>query len=279
MSVPARVVFGPSKQKASDHVQPIKLPLDKDNYIRSVTFDSDRVMRRLGDVVESIRNRGLCIIKNDLPPSSLRNCLTDLQRWYAHAKDANEDGKNSWALQNGLTAPNIPSIPKPFTEVMGSSCFPHIARAYFGCEPGELVIPENHMLLRARTDYTNSLLVRSNGRHNFHQDYPLIPHSFPMNVWIPLTRIDANCVGLTFLLPFTGQLYELPPDIDQIIKDTCGFMVAPDLEVGDVVFFTHKTLHGSFNPTDTMNPRFSIEFRTGAAEMLEPGYDGIVHRL
>jgi len=254
-------------------------PLEPAAFLQSVTFDMRRGLS-LEAIAASIRNQGLCILKSVLAPDGALEIHDRFNGWYESAKDDNGDGKNDRVLQSALTLPNFPGLADRFIAFLAASRFPDIGRHYFSCATGNLVIPENHVLLRVLSDYTHSLLVRrSSRRHNFHLDYPLIPHSFPMNVWIPLTKIDQDCRGLSFLLPYTESIYDLPLDIDGIMAATNGYVVTPEAEVGDMFLFTHKTLHGVFFTPEKTRPRLSIEFRVGPADMLPADYRDVLYRL
>ena len=252
---------------------------DADSFIQSVTVDASRKGLSPGEVSNHIRDRGLCIVRNCLPPSGLSALLAEFQKWCVAARNDNADGQHNSPLQNGLTSANIPDFSEHLVALVGDSAFPDIAREYLGCARENLVVPENHILLRVRDDGTNARFLDANISHGFHQDYALIPQSFPLNMWIPLSRIDKHCIGLSFVLPFTGAIYDNPFDVHKTLAETKGYIITPELNVGDVILFNHKTLHGLFTARQPVNPRYSVEFRIGSDTMLAAGYTDTLYRF
>jgi hypothetical protein len=251
-----------------------------ESILHSVTVDASQTPLSFGEVSGHIRDRGLCIVRHCLPSSGLSGLLTDFQTWYEAARGNNESGQSDFALLNGLTSANIPGFSERLVTLVGGSAFPDIARDYLNCARENLVVPENHILLRVRDDYTNAKFLDTGASlQGFHQDYALIPTSFPVNMWIPFSKIDRNCIGLSFVLPFTGAIYDNPFDVHKMLEETGSAIVTPELNVGDVILFNHKTLHGLSTAGRAVNPRYSVEFRIGSDAILPPDYADRLYRF
>jgi len=248
---------------------PMKIPSpeqDKDSFIQAHTFDLKRGRPSPEAVCESVRMHGLAILRNCLNPSGLQEPLAALNQWYLTTRQDNADGKHNWRFENGT---NLPS--ERFIQFIAGSYYTDVAKAYYGCSASEVLIPTNRIMLRIRDEYTNAMLFKTNGVHNFHQDYVYVPHGLALNAWVPLTKVDAQCMGLSFVLPFTGEVYSPPPDIHKIMQETNGFIIMPKMDIGDMILFNHKTLHGTFNTLEKKGPRMSIEFRSGTSKAMGPG--------
>ncbi len=254
------------------------------DYLRQVTFDLKSANPPIGLVIDSITNKGLCIIKNCFEPASLHRVRRDLVAWLEKSRFENSDSEHDRILKHGLTAANLPGLIENFTEYFHNPFYQKIAKTHLNCEDGEIAIPLDHMLLRARIkQYNSDTLWPTNrkvqfhaygARHSFHQDYGLIPKQFWMNTWIPLSNIDKDTIGLAFVLPFTGEVYGLPfpDDIESFFAGTNSFIFTPDLNIGDIIIFSNKTVHGSFNNRNDFEPRYSLEFRSGLNRALDDKY-------
>ncbi|MFZ2006898.1 MAG: phytanoyl-CoA dioxygenase family protein [Stellaceae bacterium] len=214
-------------------------------------------------MIATIHRHGVALIRDAIPAESLSEVLPPLVTYYGSPDeaDAGAAGKHrKWALANGLTGPNLEKEQRLTLAAAGKSIVADCARRYLGAHA--LAVATDHFLFRCRDARFAPLAAAEGWKHGFHQDHNLIPQSYPMNVWLPLTKIDNNCVGLSLAFPYTTEIFELPLDIDGYLNRNDGWLWTPKMDVGDVLLFHHCTIHGSYvelKPT----ARYSAEFRVG----------------
>jgi hypothetical protein len=201
------------------------------------------------------------VVRSALDRAALRTLRLASEAAFASATE--------WALTHGLSGPNLSgSLPFLFQAFERSEAA-SIARDLLG---PDLVVPLDHLLFRfmpPRSDHAGN---------SFHQDYDLIPKQFPLNVWIPLSRIDQYCLGLSFILPPSPVALPLPIDVEAYLREREGIVLTPDMDVGDLVIFNHLTIHGSFIVPKPA-PRYSVEFRIGNVTELGDYADKPLWRL
>lgn len=227
------------------------------------------------EVISSIRQHGVALLKNVLPRDQMMAVTDPVKRHYDLIDEQATSGQmdpafRDWILLNGLAAPNLPDTLKTIVDIVAGTRIGDCARTYFN--NGDLALADNHFLFRVRNERTDKMAMEKGTRHLFHQDHDLVDLSFPMNVWIPLTKIDAECTGLTFVFPYTTEIFPLPFDIERYLMKNNGSLWTPELDIGDALLFHHCTIHGSFIDGSNRASRYSAEFRIGLRENVPASY-------
>jgi len=226
-------------------------------------------------VVETIRNHGAVLIRRALSPDAPTRARSSLDAFHSalaeRAKsEPSEAERAKFILVNGLSGPNLPDdLRRLVAELAGSPVMECVA-AYLG--KADTVVPVNHFLFRRRSVQASQALRDAGYLHGFHQDHDHIPGAFPLNIWMPLSKVDASCVGLSFVFPYTEQIFPQPFDVDDYLLQNQGTIWTPDVEPGDVLMFHRSTIHGTYADTSKPVTRYSAELRCGLLKDVPPAY-------
>lgn len=123
----------------------------------------------------------------------------------------------------------------------------------------------------------------------FHQDGSFLGESpLILNFWTPLTTCGVDCpglelvtVGLERLLPTYGEFDGQDPgayqdiDISEAFIDKLfgkRFLWHPEIRQGDVMLFSHLTLHRTYMTPDMNRTRISAELRCASKSQLSSYY-------
>jgi hypothetical protein len=226
-------------------------------------------------VVESIRSHGAALVRGAISPDAPISARSNLDTFHSALAeraraDASEAERAKFILINGLSGPNLPDdLRRLVRELAGSSVMDCVA-AYLG--KAATVVAVNHFLFRRRSMQASQALRDAGYLHGFHQDHDHIPGAFPLNIWMPLSKVDASCVGLSFVFPYTERIFPQPFDVDDYLRQNQGTIWTPDVEPGDVLMFHRSTIHGTYADTSKPVPRYSAELRCGLLKDVPPAY-------
>jgi hypothetical protein len=246
-----------------------KLPASPQGHSMVFTAGEEGLTQR---VIASIHANGVALVKGGLPAKELEAFKTLLIDWRDRktaevAAGMMPEETLHYHLTNGIDGPAFRAEIDDLLALVMHSPFLDIARNYL-TRSQPVVVPINHLLFRIRdADGDNLLMKRDGSTHVFHQDYLLIPEYFPLNLWIPLSKVDAQCNGLSFMFPYSETVRPLPFDAHGYLDANKGHVWTPDVEPGDMLLFHRYTIHGFFTKASTM-PRYSVEFRCGSANQV-----------
>jgi ectoine hydroxylase-related dioxygenase (phytanoyl-CoA dioxygenase family) len=242
-------------------VYPNKLQFDDVAFVASSQLTAN-------EVVGSMKRFGFAVIKSAMPGTEMTYFRQVLDDWYDTTRKCVEEGqipKDEFQHRflHGISGPLFHPHLQKFFDALCKTIFPDCAKAYL--QSDDIAVPINHMLFRIRNDYYTQLEKGPSNpwKHGFHQDHDLIPSCFPLNAWFPLCKVDSSNTGLSFVLPYTQSVYSLPVDLDEYLGEHNGSIYTPELDPGDILLFDRYTIHGSFYE-EQKQPRYSVEFRTGA---------------
>jgi hypothetical protein len=207
-------------------------------------------------ITAAVRQHGVALVRRALPAAGMVMLGSTVAAFYARPMEAE---RREWIMLNGLSGPNLDTHLPTLFAVLASSIAGRVASCYLG---SDAVVPLNHLLFRLR-DRTVSELAKGSA-HNFHQDHDLVPAIFPLNMWLPLSVVDAECEGLSFAFPHSRKVYKLPLPIDEHLALDGGKVWTPAMEPGDLLIFHRYTIHGGFFEPRPKT-RLSVEMRLGGA--------------
>jgi hypothetical protein len=234
------------------------------------TFSADA-----SGIVDALHRHGVALVRAALPADGIAFLRGFMTEWFRCRMDdlvsrRLTDAEFDHLLSNGLSGASVQDYNPYLMEMLGDSAFYNHARSYFG-NP-DVVIPTPHLLFRVRNSRVDEAMKKGGECHGFHQDHDLIPGAFPLNAWIPLTTVDENCSGLSFVFPYSTEVHKLPFDLDGYLKANSGFVWTPALAPGDMLLFHRHTIHGSFFTTGLPDTRISVELRAGSRSNSPPEY-------
>ena len=230
----------------------------------------------ISHVANAVRHLGVALIKKVLAPGVLERGRAEVEAFYTQrrhdvAAGRFETNDLDWIVDNGLSGPNLWSYVQELFVELSASKVSDIAHEYLETEVA--VVPINHLLFRRVDEDCARRALSNNVKHGFHQDHDLIPTAFPMNMWLPLSKVDENTRGLSVVLPPSERVHPLPLNIDDYLSRTNGAVWSPEMQVGDVLIFNHLTIHGGYVKLDKPNVRYSVEFRLGRKSELPLSYE------
>jgi hypothetical protein len=216
-------------------------------------------------IVAAVHRYGVVLLKGAIAAATVERVCAALEGFDRQLSDDVTCGRltaedRDRLLRSGVTGPHLEE--EMLTLLAGLE--PVVARYaehYLGC--GDLVVPDNHFLFRKRDQAASNYALNRGNRHNFHQDYDLIPGAFPFNVWVPLSTVEDQALGLSFVFPQTTQIFPVPMDVESYLEKNSGFVWAPNMDVGDIFLFHRYTIHGAYTTLNRPVPRYSAEFRVG----------------
>jgi ectoine hydroxylase-related dioxygenase (phytanoyl-CoA dioxygenase family) len=173
------------------------------------------------------------IVRQCLPKDKIEHLAQKARAWYAKLPQIEHPQRERWLNGGGVTLPNYSEMYEIFDLFKGSEAA-LILQSHLG---ESLAVPYDHALMRWRGPHVEKQRLR------WHRDRDAISEFFPMNIWIPLTLVDRDAMGLAF-------------EVD-------GKVIEPEFTPGDVVVFNRDTLHGP--QANKLKDRISIEFRVGAS--------------
>jgi ectoine hydroxylase-related dioxygenase (phytanoyl-CoA dioxygenase family) len=217
------------------------------------------------EIVATIRRCGVVLLRDAIAAATVDGMREALERFEQRLDDEVASGQRDAEdrdrlLRAGISGPHLEEEMLALLAELGPVVARH-AEHYLGC--GDLVVPDNHFLFRKRDQDASDAALKRGNRHNFHQDHDLIPGAFPFNVWVPLSSIDDEALGLSFAFPPTTQVFPVPVDIASYLEQNNGFLWMPNMDVGDVLLFHRYTIHGTYTTLNRPVPRYSAEFRVG----------------
>jgi Phytanoyl-CoA dioxygenase (PhyH) len=238
--------------------------MDRRVVVEQVVFDaSSRPSPE--QIVASIRRYGVALLHDGVAPATIDRIRAGLEGLESRLNDEVAAGRcEAEDRDRQLAAGNIGAHSQDAMLTLLAELGPVVARHvehYLGCH--DLVVPENHFLFRKLSQAATDAALKRGNRHNFHQDHDLIPAAFPFNVWVPLSSIDDQALGLSFAFPSTTEVFPVPVDIGSYIEKNDGFVWTPNMDIGDILLFHRYTIHGTYFTLDRPVPRYSAEFRVG----------------
>jgi hypothetical protein len=216
-------------------------------------------------IVAAVRRYSVVLLNGAIAAAAIDRVRAALERFEHRLNDEVASGQRDAEdrdrlLRAGISGPHLEEEMLALLAELGPAVARH-AEHYLGCD--DLVVPDNHFLFRKRDQDASDAALKRGNRHNFHQDHDLIPGAFPFNVWVPLSSIDDEALGLSFALPATTQVFSVPVDIETYLEQNDGFLWTPNMDVGDVLLFHRYTIHGTYTTLNRPVPRYSAEFRVG----------------
>ncbi len=213
-------------------------------------------------VIQSIHRNGVALIRNALPAAAIAGYKNMLEEYFCALEQHDDEKALEYKKVNGLAGPHVPQLLIDILHATSNSCIMDCIDVYF--EKRDVVVPWNHFLFRKRDLKLEQSFVDQGYAHGFHQDRVVIPSAFSFNVWLPLVKIDDDCPGLSFVFPYSEQIFPLPFDLEGYIARNDGHVWSPSLAPGDCLLFHWPTIHGAFCISNRKNTRYSAEFRCGA---------------
>jgi Phytanoyl-CoA dioxygenase (PhyH) len=217
------------------------------------------------EIVSAIRRHGVALLKGAAGRDAVYRVRAGLEGYEAQLRDEVAAGRREVdnldrRLSAGTTGPHLETEMLELLAELGPVIARHVEH-YLGCD--DLVVPDNHFLFRKLSPGATDAALKRGNRHNFHQDHDLIPGAFPFNVWVPLSPIDDEALGLSFAFPSTSQVFPIPVDIESYLEKNDGFIWTPNMNAGDILLFHRYTIHGTYFTLNRPVPRYSAEFRVG----------------
>lgn len=217
------------------------------------------------NIVATIRRYGVVLLKGAVAAAVVDRVRAALESFEQRLNDEVTSGRRDAEdrdrlLRAGITGPHLEEEMLALLAELEPVVARHVEH-YSGS--GDLVVPANHFLFRKRDQHASDAALKRGNRHNFHQDHDLIPGAFPFNVWVPLSSIDDEALGLSFAFPATAQVFPVPVDIESYLEKNNGFIWTPNMDVGDILLFHRYTIHGAYTTLNRPVPRYSAEFRVG----------------
>jgi hypothetical protein len=217
------------------------------------------------EIVATIRRYGVVLLKGAIAAAAVDRMHAAVESLERHLNDEVASGRRDAKdrdrlLRAGITGSHLEEDMLALLAELGPVVARHVEH-YLGC--GDLVVPDNHLLFRKRDQNASDAALKRGNRHNFHQDHDLIPGAFPFNVWVPLSAIDDEALGLSFAFPSTTEVFPVPVDIESYLENHSGFIWTPNMDVGDILLFHRYTIHGTYTTLKRPVPRYSAEFRVG----------------
>jgi hypothetical protein len=216
-------------------------------------------------IVAAVRRHGVALLSGAVAAAPVTRARDALESFELGLNDDVASGRRDAQerddlLRAGITGPHLEANMLALLAELQPVVAHHVEH-YLGCD--DLVVPDNHFLFRKRYQSASDVAVKRGVRHNFHQDHDLIPAAFPFNVWVPLSSIDDQALGLCFAFPSTTEVFPLPFEIESYVEKNNGFFWSPEMDVGDILLFHRYTIHGTYFTLDRPAPRYSAEFRVG----------------
>jgi hypothetical protein len=217
------------------------------------------------EIVATVRHYGVALLNGAIAATTVNRIRAALERLELRLNDEVAIGRRDVEdrdrrLAAGTTGPHLEEEMLELLADLGPVVAPHVEH-YLGCN--DLVVPDNHFLFRKLSQGATDAALKRGTRHNFHQDHDLIPGAFPFNVWVPLTSVNDQALGLSFAFPSTTQVFPLPVDIESYLEKNDGFLWTPNMDIGDILLFHRYTIHGTYFMLNRPVPRYSVEFRVG----------------
>lgn len=215
-----------------------------------------------------LQDPGVVLLRRMLPRELLGRWLPAFEQAYREADAqiaagtiSEEDWRNFY--QYGHVDPDlIPNLQSWFQDLLKQQPLRHVLRTALGPQAALLL---NYSLARRQMPAHPERAI------DYHQDREFLgPLTKAVNVWIPLTPAGGgDWPGLELWLGGPQHPvfeFTMPP----AERTGIGAAIPPDslwrpaLQPGDVLIFTHYTIHRSIIPPTATQTRFSFELRLSA---------------
>ncbi|MCR9256344.1 MAG: phytanoyl-CoA dioxygenase family protein [Alphaproteobacteria bacterium] len=252
-------------------------------------FSADRIDPT--KFMRAINSQGCCLVRGALPPEGLAPYLELARAAYAFREhqDAQGDLPEAFVRNFYEVGHTLPQDLEGAGGIAGmidmvlKSPLRRLLKGIFGAEVSFIL---NNTLPR-KVDATGKI-----PKTPFHQDATFLQTpSLILNLWTPLQDCGVTAPGLEVLAkPLTNV--ETPPNYAQeelFYYDRMGLaedavigkfgaeaLWHPEMKVGDVLIFTHLTIHRTHLTPEMTEDRISMEMRCGAANapaLQQRGFD------
>lgn len=218
----------------------------------------------LSRLPELLRSRGALLLRNMLPAHLLQQWLPVFVAAYEEADRQFQNGEMAHEIWHnfyryGQIAPHqLPGYPDWLQQLLKQPGLRNLFRAALG--------PDGKIFASYSTPRRQSP-VSPDRAVCFHQDQEFMgPLQRCINVWIPLTAAGGQHPGLEIWLDGPQETllnFGMEPDEREQI---CARMRPeqhwkPELKAGDVLVFTHYTVHRTWMSPEMSQARYSYELR------------------
>lgn len=250
---------------------PLSAP-DRMNAFEHLIFDARDL--DLATLLNRINNFGCVLIQNAFPKADIYTLYKRARRAYRNRDRQFQAGELHPDFINGLYQfGHIPlsdldtpgQLPFPFVRQFSRSPLAQIGKGLWG---------KQFSLIVGQANPRRQLpLGRGGAPYEFHQDGTFLGDgSLILNFWIPLVPCGRERAGLEFVTVTPPELFSPQSGYHSLetIRGTYGdaSLWHPFVDAGDVLLFTHRTLHRTYLLESMTKQRISLEMRCGDSEKL-----------
>lgn len=211
-----------------------------------------------------LQTQGAVLLRQLLPPDQLRQWLTPFAAAYAKADEQFQTGQmdaktyHNFYMYGHADPHDVANYREWLQSLLKHLALRNVLRTIFG--PQALVLYTNSAPRRQACERPEHAI-------GFHQDQEFMGClSKAINIWVPLTPVGGDYPGLELWLgsPQTALLsFEMSPE-DRIAvcsKIPAEALWRPVMKPGDVLLFTHYTVHRTWLDPAMTQTRLSYELR------------------